>query len=306
MRLKTNEMKDLVRTMHAVSGGSQTDGVMTSLLALAEVLPPRGAMREWETAFRFLGKLHRNNPIWFDIVAGIYKALLECGLKAWIRTWMLSIRAASIHPVSLLLCCPGNAEVHQEMIASVFHKLNAEYWWMVGAVDRTHGRSIYTRAWELQIYPGVFLDNVLSTEPIIVESMTPYDRLMIGSRWCVYALTLISPSPGRGPGFLASDLTTITELDLRYCHGPMMIQPTTRVGGMLSLNAKVQNLLLDEYCYEAGKGIQFRNRQYWTRFFKLHPVDRPILRDPIIIPESLGSMLMHHEQHALWWKPKYA
>ena len=304
MRLKTNEMKDLVRTMHAVSGESQADGVMTSLLALAQVLPPRGAKREWDTAFRFLGKLHCNNLNRFDIIAGIYKALLECDPETWIRTWMLSLKAAAIHPVSLLLCCPGNAEAHQEMIASAFHKLNQEYWWMVNAVDRTRGRSIYTRAWELQLYPEVFLDNVLSTEPIIVESMTPYDRLMIGSKWCVYALTLIAPSPGYDPGFIANDLTTITDLELRYCFGPMRVQPTIRVGGIVSLDGRVEHLLMGENCYEADKGIQFRKEQYWTRFFKLHPIDRPIFQDPIIIPESLGSMLMHHGQHALWWNPK--
>ena len=227
-----SELKiDILDYMHNLANlydEDKADGVMLTLLAMAEHVPP-GASGKWKRIFRELGRMHAHTGR-FDLILGIYLALPHFLAQEWLPAWIQAMPSAKIHPISLLLCLRPDDGPFKEMIDGHLRELNAKHKWFEGWEEHFDRKCEFHPRWTLKLRPGRAVDYVLCSDSMVVIDITGSKKLQIGNCWCVNHLDCVTGGHWFGCR-IGWDLTVIGSLCLMDVVGPVSVKSTVQVAG---------------------------------------------------------------------------
>ena len=295
------DILDYLHNLANLYDEDKADGVMLTLLAMAEHVPP-GASGKWKRIFRELGRMHAHTGR-FDLILGIYLALPHFLAQEWLPAWIQAMPSAKIHPISLLLCLRPEDEPFNGMIDGHLRELNAKHKWFEGWEEHFDRKSEFYPRWTLNLRPGRAADNVLSSDSMEVVDTISSKGLQIGEGWCVNILHCATGGHWFGCR-IGRDLTVIRCLCLMQVVGPISVKTTVQVAGICLpqrlLRGGVDMPLPDGIRKDIGIRIQGKTGDYegvtgcraWDG-----------LEHCLTIPESYVALVAHLEE-CRWMQPK--
>ena len=221
--------------LHAVgcaTGATHGHASTTWLLAELKSVVAASDVETWRAVFRFFGSIHRSLDR-FSVVLGVLDALAdEAEVNEWAPTWLVSLAAADIHPLSMILCSTRRPPAIERALIAVYltvcfpgDRTNLQY-----ATQR--GRLLRSSAWRVILPADKVVSNLLSTQPVILEERHPQSVTATGPGWAVTGLIT-----GAVPALasLGDGLVVMGDADLGSAPVLQNLGHGTCVGGQLKV-----------------------------------------------------------------------
>lgn len=287
MAIAKSEIANITRSIYQNSEDRGYFAVADTLRAIACWLPP-GAVSQWAEVFRALGQ-QCPGTLRYDILLGIADAAESVPATKWIPLWVNAAESAKIHPVSHLLCAGPHMSLEvRSVVESVVLAKNTRNGWFGDIVDIRDIDDVELRGWILRLKDGAPLRNLVAAEPVVLERSSASRVIRVGEGCCFTALrsgVLSTKSLGTVIR-LSGNAEVIGDIDAKSV-AAISVGENCRVGGVVTARR-----ILEPGFASMSKGIRWNGKTHPFNGFRLLEQDET-LRDPIVVPESLGEMLHH-------------
>lgn len=261
--------------------------VADTLLEISRWLP-QYAVNHWHEIFRELGRLCPKT-LRYDLVLGIADAAERLPANRWIPTWVEAAKSAKIHPVSHLLCAgPHMSPKVRSFVESFILDKNTRNGWFGDIIDIRDTDDVGQRGWILRLKDGAPLRNLVAAEPVVLERSSASRVIRVGEGCCFTALrsgVLSTKSLGTVIR-LSGNAEVIGDIDAKSV-AAISVGENCRVGGVVTARR-----ILEPGFASMSKGIRWNGKTHPFHCFRLLEQDET-LRDPVVVPQSLGEMLHH-------------